>query len=134
MAQQNVFQAVGLVTSNSDVAAPPGSFKQLMNVDSSLPGILQPRRGFDLLTAFSDSSYRSNSLFDYAAYIYSLHNDTLYNYVSGTWTSRGAVTKPTNAKKARQAFINNNLYMLTSSGLYKTDAYDTNLFLSLIHI
>ena len=128
MPQQNVFNFNGLVTSNSDVAAPPGSFKQLMNIDSSLPGILQSRRGFNLLNPFSDISYRSTSLFDYRDYLYSYHNNTLYNYVSGTWTSRGAVTKPTNAKRPRHAFIDNNLYILTSSGLKKTDAFDTSLY------
>ena len=126
--QQNIFNFYGLVTSNSDIAAPPGSFKQLMNVDSSLPGLLQPRRGFDLLNAFSDTGYRSTSLWDYAGYLYSFHNGAIYNYVSGSWVSRGSVTKPTYAKVPRTAFMNNNLYVLTSAGLKKTDTYTTDLY------
>ena len=121
----------GLYTNASDiVGGPSGGLTRSMNVDLSKTNVAQCRRGFDLLTALPDSTYRVSKLSDYQDYIYAYFNSTMYNYVAGAWVSRGAITKPTNALVPRQLLANNNLYVLSSLGLMKTDVYTTSFFLA----
>lgn len=129
MPQDAKVQLAGLYTNASAIAgSPPGSLYQCMNVDISKDNVAQTRRGFERLAAFPDASYRATRVFDYQEYIYAYMNSTLYNYVSGSWVSRGALTKPTNALVPRQIAANNNLYILSSDGLKKTDVYTTSIF------
>ena len=131
MAQDPKIIISGLYTNASDIAGgPAGGLTRCMNIDLSKTNVAQCRRGFDLLTVLPDSSYRASKIFDYQEYIYAYFNSTVYNYVAGSWVSRGAITKPTNALVPRQLLANNNLYVCSSLGLMKTDVYTTSLFLS----
>lgn len=129
MAQDPKIVFSGLYTNASDLAGgPTGGLTQSKNIDLSKANIVQCRRGFDLLTAFSDTSYRATSIWDYQNYIYAYYNSTVYSYESATWTSRGSLTKPTNAIVPRTVLANNNLYALSSNGLKKTDVHGTSLY------
>lgn len=129
MAQTANYSISGLHTNNNEISGvPQGSLSRSQNIDLSSLNLAQCRRGFDLLNAFSDSSYRANRLFDYQDYIYAYFNSAFYNYVGGSWVSRGSITKPTNALVARHVFQNQALYVMSSTGLKKTDAYTTSLF------
>lgn len=131
MAQDPKIVFSGLYTNASDLAGgPQGGLTQCLNIDLSKANIAQCRRGFDLLTAFSDSSYRATAIWDYQDYIYAYFNSKVYNYIAGVWTDRGSLTKPTNALVPRRILANNNLYVLSSQGLKKTDLYSTSLFSS----
>jgi len=73
----------GLYTNASDiVGGPSGGLTRSMNVDLSKTNVAQCRRGFDLLTALPDSTYRVSKLSDYQDYIYAYFNSTMYNYVA----------------------------------------------------
>lgn len=129
MAQTAVYNISGLHTANSEVSGvPPGSLARSQNVDLSNLNLAQCRRGFDLLSVFPDSSYRATKLWDFQDYVYAYMNSTVYNYVAGSWVSRGSLTKPTNALAPRPVFANNSLYIMSSSGLKKTDVYTTSMF------
>jgi hypothetical protein len=130
MPQSPIYNISGLFTSPNEISGvPPGSLSRSQNVDLS-QGLAQCRRGYDLLNSFSDTSYRASRLFDYQDYIYGYisTNSTFYNYVGGSWVSRGAVTKPTNALVPRHVFQNQALYVMSSTGLKKTDLYTTSFF------
>ena len=129
MAQSTIYAISGLHSANSEITGvPAGSLSRSQNVDLSNVNLAQCRRGFDLLSVLPDSAYRASRLFDYQDYIYAYFNSAFYNYVGGSWVSRGAVTKPTNALVSRQVFMNQALYVMSSTGLKKTDVYTTSLF------
>ena len=129
MPQTTNYSINGLHTNNSEISGvPPGSLSRSQNIDLSSVNLAQCRRGSDLLNVLPDSTYRATRLFDYQDYLYAYFNSAFYNYVGGSWVNRGSITKSANALVPRQVFQNQALYVMSSTGLKKTDVYTTSFF------
>lgn len=129
MAQTLKFSIKGLHTYSSDIAGvPEGSLSVAKNVNLSRINLAECRRGFDLLAYnLPNNSDRATKIFDYDGSIFATYNNTLGIYSSG-WTSKGSLTKPTNALVSRPTYIQQNLYMPSSSGLKKLDDTASSLY------
>ena len=132
MAQSIISDAKGLYTYPSDVSGVPvGSAAVALNVNINRKGVIESRRGFDNLAyALPSSSDRLLKLYYWQSSIFGLYGTTFsyYNPASG-WTSRGTIAAAANATSVRAvASQNKNFYILSSTGLYKTDAVATSIY------
>lgn len=133
MTQQSIVLDVrGLSTYPSDISGSPvGSQSVALNVSINRLGIVEPRRGYDLLTyGYSSISDRAKKLFFWNGEIFSHYGSLFAYYNTGSgWSSRGSLTAPSYATSVRAvASQNKNLYVTSDSGLKKTDAIATSLY------
>jgi len=129
MPQSSKFSIKGLHTSNSDISGvPEGSLSIAKNLDLSKLNLALSRRGFDQLgTGLPDAGYRATKLFDYNGYIFGYYNTSL-NYYNAGWNANGSLVKPANAIVPRHVALNQNLYISSSTGLKKLDAFNSTLY------
>ena len=129
----------GLHTHASDLASvPDGALSRADDIVVDKEDTAEPRRGYNRsYAAFSDSAFRANKMFVYQDYLFSQYSTDLLAYYStildsasanftgtGAWTAvSGAYAPPTDAK-VHTAEANQNLYMTTSTGVVKLDAYN----------
>lgn len=124
----------GLYTNPNDLSAvPDGALATADNVVINRPDVAEPRRGFDLLrhggtsiSEFSDAAYRANRLFFYQSKLlahYSTDKLAYHDATSG-WTALSGSYQAPSGTKMRSAQANQNLYLTTSDGVYKLDAYN----------
>jgi hypothetical protein len=124
------FSIKGLHTANSSVSGvPEGSLSVAKNIDLSRINLAQSRRGFDTRYAdLPDVSDRATRLFEFDSNLFAYYGTTLAYLDSGTWTSKGSLTKPTNALVPRFVTMNESLYTTSSSGLKKLDDISSSIY------
>lgn len=125
MAQSLDFQIKGLYTYSSDInGVPKGSLSVARNINVSRTNLAEARRGFDLLTyGLPSSTDRADKLLTYDAKLLAFYNGVLGSYDTGSgWSSRGSISKPTDALTIKTATLQRNLYMTSSSGIRKLDS------------
>jgi hypothetical protein len=132
MGQSLVLDVKGLYTYSSEVSGvPSGSLSVAENVNISRLNIIEPRRGFELLSngSLPLDTDRVKKLIFWNKQIF-CHYGTTFSYYDGTgWLNRGTLSGPTNAQSIRYvSFQNKNLYVTSSQGLRKTDAIETALY------
>lgn len=112
-------------------AVPAGSLRLGLNLNISKEGIAEPRRGFNFLDySLPDTDDRAKKLVFWNDSLFVHYNSTFayYNPASG-FSSRGALSAPSNAQSVRAVTATNkNLYLSSSVGLRKTDAIGTSLY------
>lgn len=123
-------KAQGLYTYRSAQTLPEGALTTATNVEIRTPDIIQPRKGFPLLspgfpttgTARSMAYYQGHLIVHTSAnklaYLDSLSSPTAWTELSGTYSPPSSTT-PVRFFQARE-----NLYFTTSAGIYKLDAYN----------
>ena len=133
MSQMLVVKARGLFTAPNDLSAvPDGGLLQADNIVIDKDGLIEPRRGFSRLLAFSDASYRAWAYSTYqdkimcrytgghVAYLGSSNGSPAWIPLSGTYNN------PDNDYgHSRFLKTNSNLYFTSSSGIYRMDAYNS---------
>lgn len=129
MSQTLSFNIRGLATYANDTQVPAGSLVVANNIDLSAPGLAKPRRGFDNHSAQAATDDRNYALLNYSDTLFSFVNgSTLYGYIASSWTSKGALTKPTYAKNIRAVGMSKCLFVTSSSGLKKLDSTSNSLY------
>lgn len=117
----------GLYTSgNVHSGVPEGALLVADNVVIDRESIAEPRRGFNRLSAaFANAAHRALQLWFYQDKLFAHTSADQVQYWTGSaWTAlSGTYTKPTNAIRVHTAEANQNLYLTTSSGIYKQDVY-----------
>lgn len=118
---------------------PDGALSRADDVVVDKEDTAEPRRGYNKsFAAFSDSAYRGNKLFVYQDFLFSQYSTNLLAYYSteldsasadftgtGAWTAVSGAYAPPTDTKVHTAEANQNLYMTTSTGVVKLDAYSS---------
>ena len=127
--QELKLKVKGLYTHPSDLgSAPDGALSVADDIVIDREETAEPRRGFNRSNAALSAS--ANSMFFYQGYILTLFSSNTLAYytntttgtfgTSGAWTSLAGTIAPISGYKMRSAESNQNLYLTTSLGLYKT--------------
>lgn len=127
--QQLLLKIQGLYTHPSDLSeVPPGALAVADNIVINSESIAEPRRGYDRLPFwFSNPANRAQKLHFYQSQVLASYATNLlayYNPASGWTNLTGTYSAPTGAQ-IRAAQAKQNLYLTTSSGVYKLDAYNS---------
>jgi hypothetical protein len=137
MSQEIRLRIRGLFTHSSDLSAvPEGALSKADNIVIDRDEIAEPRRGFNQSNSgFSTSTFRANKLFAFKGYVYAQYSTNKIAYYtnttsatfdsSGAWTVLSGNYSPPSGVKMRVAEANQNLYLTTSAGVYKMDAYNS---------
>jgi hypothetical protein len=133
MAQSVTLDVKGLWTYSSEVSGVPlGSQSVLLNCNINRSGIVEPRKGFNLLTyGLPLAADRPNKLVFWNSEIFAHYNSATFAYYNtgSGFSSRGSLAAPSNATSVRAVKSQNkNLYVTSSTGLKKTDAIATSLY------
>lgn len=130
MAQSLVLKIKGLYTSLNELSeVPAGALLTADNIDIVKDSIAEPRRGFERLTGgYSDTTHRTARTWFYQDKQFAHHGtsgseNTVSYFNSGSWTSVGTYSAPSGSR-IRDFQANQNLYILTSAGVVKLDAYN----------
>jgi hypothetical protein len=119
----------GLFTSdNVHSEVPDGALLVADNIVIDRDSIAEPRRGFDRLTAsFADADHRGKQIWFYQDKLMAHTSaDQLQHWNGTAWTAlSGTYSKPANAVRVRAVEANQNLYLTTSAGVFKQDAYSS---------
>ena len=131
MSQTLTLKIKGLYTLQNLLSEiPDGALSQADNIVIDGESLASPRRGFDRQTyGFSNANDRADNLFAYQSQLLSHRENTTISYYGGSgWVDySGTYAIPTQATKMRTAQANQNLYMATSSGVQKLDAYTNSI-------
>lgn len=131
MSQSIILDVKGIHTYASEVSGvPQGSLAVASNVNISRQGIIEPRRGYDLLAyGLPNTLDRPKKLIFWNDTTF-CHYGTTFSYDTGSaFGSKGSLTTPTNSTSVRSVSSRNkNLYLTSSLGLYKTDAISTAIY------
>lgn len=114
----------GLFTSpNLYSEVPQGALSEATNIVISQDSIAQPRRGFNSLAGTLSGA--SNSLFFYQNKLMAHFGTSNLSYFNGSgWTAVSTGVTPYSTTKVRPASSNQNLYLTSSTGVIKLDAYN----------
>jgi hypothetical protein len=119
----------GLHTFNSELSGVPnGALLRADNVNINRLNLIEPRRGFNFYDNDLASGERAYTLFEYDDALWTHTSAKLYADIAG-WQNRGNLSSPDGAR-LRFATANDNLYVTTSNGIYKTDSKNTSLSLA----
>ena len=121
MGQQVTLRAKGLYTHPNPLDVPEGGQTQADNVVIRREGVIEPRRG---VAAYGDA-YAANRLAAYAdGLLMHVSTGTLRHYSGGTWTALSGSYPPpdSSAAKTRFAQAAQNLYLTSSTGIYRMDS------------
>lgn len=123
----------GLYTApNSLSAVPEGALIQADNCVIDETDLLESRRGFSILSAFSDASFRASRYYAWDNVLLSaygtqanLWGGNLAYYSGSAWIPYSGTYSHINPQLARLRFVeaNSNLYWTTNNGIYKLDSY-----------
>lgn len=115
-------------SANSLSAVPEGALDVASNIVIDENDLARPRRGFERLAAgFATSGHRAKQLafFQGMLFAHTSADQLQYTADGSAWSIvPGSLAKPTNAKRVRFAEGNQNLYVTSSAGLKKLDAYN----------
>lgn len=131
MSQTVDLALAGLFTFPSDVSAvPTGSLAVAMNISLSRTNLAEPRRGFNTLGTLPNISDRGSKFFFYSSNVFVCYSAllSLFDSGSGTFVSKGSVTKPTQATSIRSVSANQNLYLTSNMGIKKLDSVSGQLY------
>ena len=131
MSQVLTLRAKGLFTSWSEFAEiPDGALITADDVNISSDNIIEPRRGFERLSAgYSNGGSRTDQIWFYQDKPFTHNGTTLYSastvsyFNSGAWSNSGSFTAPSGVR-IRTAQSNQNLYFTTSTGVQKLAAFN----------
>lgn len=134
MAQSLILDVKGEHTYASEISGvPPGSLFLGLNVNLSRENLIEPRRGFDFLDySLPSISDRPKKLIFWQSALFCHYGTTFayYNPASG-FSSRGSLSTPSDATSVRAvSATNKNLYLTSSTGIRKTDAIGTSLYMA----
>lgn len=119
----------GLHTFNSELSGVPnGALLRADNVNINRLNLIEPRRGFNFYENDLANGERAYTLFEYDDALWTHTSAKLYVDITG-WQDRGTLAAPSGVRM-RFATANDNLYVTTSNGIYKTDAKTTSLSLA----
>jgi hypothetical protein len=119
----------GLHTFNSELSGVPnGALLRADNVNINRLNLIEPRRGFDFYANDLSNGERAYTLFEYDDALWTHTSAKLYVDITG-WQDRGTLAAPTGVRM-RFATANDNLYVTTSNGIFKTDSKSTSLSLA----
>lgn len=130
--QQLTLKNAGLYTApNPFSEVPPGAMVTADNLVIDSQGIVQSRRGFTTLASLTDANKRSTRYVTFQSQILTAYGNTslaYYNTGSGLFVDyTGNYSHPDSAS-ARIRFLQaaSNLFITTSAGIFKLDAYTNN--------
>lgn len=130
MSQSLQLKIKGLFTSLNELSeCPEGALLVADNIDIVKDSIAEPRRGFERVTGgFSTASHRTAKTWFYQEKQFAHHGvfgseNTISFLSSGVWTSVGTFSAPT-GYRVMPLEANQNLYLTTSTGIQKLDAYN----------
>lgn len=133
MSQSINLNIAGKHTYNSDLSGvPQGSLRVAKNLNISRLNIAEPRRGFNVLDySLSGGSDRAKKFIFYSSEIFIHDGSALQLYDSGSgFSSKGSLTKPTNAVSVSTASMSKSLYLTSSEGLKKLDDTTSTIYQS----
>ncbi len=121
----------GLHTYNSELSGvPKGALKRGRNISINRLNLAEPRRGFNFLTHnLPNNSDRAQRLIDFKDSLWAHTGTELFYSDGSSFVSRGTISAPS-GQKLRHAIGNQNLYLSTSNGIYKTDAVSSSVTLA----
>lgn len=136
MSQSLNLKIKGLFTSYNELSeVPEGALLVADNIDILKDSIAEPRRGFDRLAAgYTDATQRTAKTWFYQDKQFAHHGPlgsegTISYFSGGTWHTSGSYSAITGTK-LRALEANQNLYVNTSTGIIKLDAYNSTPILS----
>ncbi len=132
MSQSLNLKIRGLYTNVNELSgAPDGALLVADNIDIVSEFLAQPRRGFDRMEfGYTDLADRSDKLFLYQDKLFAHHGtlgsaDTLSYHDSLSWTSLSGTYLAPTGFKIRILRASQNLFLTTSAGIKKIDAYNS---------
>jgi len=105
---------------------PEGALLRAKNIVIDADSIAQSRRGYDRLTgAFADVADRASGYFSYQSKVIARYTGDKLAYHNGSaWINyTGTYANPSASTKTKAASANDNLYLTSSTGIRKLDAY-----------
>ena len=133
MPQQVQLKIAGLHSSPNEFSeVPPGALAVADNVVINQNSVIEPRRGFDRITAALPGSPKYMWFYQDKLFAHTSDNTISY-YNAGSWVLKSGsfippvkTTSPLTYWSMRAALGNQNLYLTTSSGVKKFDAFTGN--------
>lgn len=112
----------GLWTSPNEFSAPEGSLETADNVTFDRYGILEPRRGYEALSASVSGTI--NSMIWWRGHLFVHHGTTsLSRWNGSSWTAISGTWNPPDANTRVRFYVaQGSLFFLTSAGVYEVDA------------
>ena len=132
MSQTMKLSVKGLHTYYSEFSGvPAGALSVARNVDITRQNIVGPRRGYNYLdNDLPLTADRASKLVFYSSELFAHYNDATFSiYDTGSgFLSRGSLIAPTAAPSIKNAKMNKNLFLTSSSGLQKMDDTTASIF------
>jgi hypothetical protein len=127
MSQIINIKAGGLYTNSNQVSVPEGSLAKAVNVNIDKDGVIESRRGFNRIEAFSATDDRADKITSYQdKLIAHRSNDNKLCYSNGsTWTDYSGTYSHPDADYARMKHsqMNGNNYFTSLDGVFVLDVY-----------
>ena len=126
MPQQIQLKIAGLHSSPNEFSeVPPGSLAVADNVVINQNSVVEPRRGFDRISAVLSGSPKYMWFYQDKLFAHTSDNKVSY-YNAGSWVQKSGSFTPPTGKILRAALGNQNLYLSTSTGVQKLDVFTGN--------